>query len=491
MDAKVTATSDIKPFMMEANLIGGEWVQSDSGETVSVSNPATGEVIGVVPKSGAAETERAVSAAYEAWRPFAATTAKERALILHRMADYMMDNQLPLAELLTLEMGKPLAEAKGEIAIGAQYLIWFAEEARRVYGDLVPSPFPGRRIMVRRESVGVVAAITPWNFPSSMLARKIGPAIATGCPSVIKPAELTPYSGLVWGVIAKEAGLPDGVMNIVTGDAPAIGKVMCEDDRVRKLTFTGSTAVGKLLLEQAAGTVKKVSMELGGNAPFLVFDGCDVDAAVDGAIAAKFRNSGQTCVCTNRFYAQSGVHDEFVQKLAAAAKKLKVASGFEDGAEQGPLIDDRALAKVKELVADALERGAKAVTGGNVHERGGTFYEPTVLSGSKKEMRYATEEIFGPVAPVFRFDTEEEAIAAANDTQYGLACYFYTRDLGQTFRVMEALEYGLVGVNAGVITTPEAPFGGMKASGLGSEGGRQGIEEYLVTKYVCIDGLGF
>ena len=490
MDAKVTATSDIKPFMMEANLIGGEWVQADGGETLDVTNPATGERIGTVPMSGAAETERAVAAAYAAWKPFAATTAKERAGILRRMADYMIDNQQALAELLTLEMGKPLAEAKGEIGIGAEYLRWFAEEARRVYGDLVPSPFPGRRIMVARESVGVVAAITPWNFPSSMLARKIGPAIAAGCPSVIKPAELTPYSGLVWGLIAKEAGLPDGVMNIVTGDAAAIGKVMCADERVRKLTFTGSTAVGKLLLEQAAGTVKKVSMELGGNAPFIVFNGADVDAAVEGAMAAKFRNSGQTCVCTNRFYAQKGVHDEFVEKLAAAAAKLKVAPGFEDGAEQGPLIDDRALKKVRELVADALEHGAKAVTGGDVHERGGTFFEPTVLSGSTAAMRYATEEIFGPVAPVFEFETEEEAVRLANDTQYGLACYFYTQDLGQTFRVMEALEYGLVGVNAGVITTPEAPFGGVKASGLGSEGGRQGIEEYFVTKYVCIDGLG-
>ena len=490
MDAKVSVTSDIKPFMMEANLIGGDWVQADSGETIDVLNPATGERIGTVPKSGAAETERAIAAAHAASKSFAATTAKDRAAILHRMADYMMSNQLALAELLTLEMGKPLAEAKGEIGIGAQYLIWFAEEARRVYGDLVPSPFPGRRIMVRKEAVGVVAAITPWNFPSSMLARKIGPAIAAGCPSVIKPAELTPYSGLVWGLIANEAGLPDGVMNIVTGDAPAIGQTICADDRVRKLTFTGSTAVGKLLLQQAAGTVKKVSMELGGNAPFLVFDGADVDAAVEGAIAAKFRNSGQTCVCTNRFYVQAGVHDEFVEKLAAAASKLKVAQGFEDGAEQGPLIDDRAMRKVQELVADALDHGAKAVTGGKPHELGGTFYEPTVLTGSKRDMRYATEEIFGPIAPVFEFETEEEAIEAANDTDYGLACYFYTQDLGQTFRVMEALEYGLVGVNAGVITTPEAPFGGYKASGLGSEGGRQGIEEYLVTKYVCIDGLG-
>ena len=490
MDARVKATSDIKPFMMEANLIGGAWVQADSGETLDVHDPATGETIGTVPKSGAAETTRAIEAAFAAWKPFAATTAKHRADILRRMADYMMANQLPLAELLTLEMGKPLAEAKGEIAIGAQYLLWFAEEARRVYGDLIPSPFPGRELMVRKEAVGVVAAITPWNFPSSMLARKIGPAIATGCPSVVKPAELTPYSGLVWGLIGKEAGLPDGVINIVTGDAPAIGRAMCEDERVRKLTFTGSTAVGKLLLQQAAGTVKKVSMELGGNAPFIVFDDADVDAAVEGAIAAKFRNSGQTCVCTNRFYVQSGIHDAFVEKLAAATDRLNVAPGFEDGAQQGPLIDDRALAKVEALLSDAVEKGATVVTGGGRHERGGTFFQPTVLSGSTAEMRYATDEIFGPVAPVFSFDTEEEAIERANATQYGLACYFYTRDLGRTYRVMDALEYGLVGVNTGIMTTPEAPFGGVKASGLGSEGGRQGIEEYLVTKYVSIDGLG-
>ena len=490
MDAKVTATSEIKRFMMEANLIGGEWVQADSGDALDVIDPATGDTIGTVPMSGGSEAERAVAAAHDAFPAFARTTAKQRADWLLAMHDVMMEHQNALASLLTLEMGKPLAEAKGEIAIGAQYLRWFAEEGRRIYGDLVPSPFPGRRIMVRKEPVGVVAAITPWNFPSSMLARKIGPAIAAGCTSVIKPAELTPYSGLAWGVIGEMAGLPKGVMNIVTGDAPEIGKVFCGDDRVRKITFTGSTAVGKLLLEQAAGTVKKVSMELGGNAPFLVFEGCDVDAAVEGAMAAKFRNSGQTCVCTNRFYVQRGVHDEFVRKLADATSKLKVGNGFEDGTEQGPLIDDRAMTKVRELVEDAISKGAKAVVGGEEVDGPGTFYKPTVLEGSTADMRFATEEIFGPVAPVFTFDTEEEAIRLANDTNYGLACYFYSQDLGQSFRLMEALEYGLVGVNAGVITTPEAPFGGVKESGLGSEGGRQGMEEYLVTKYVCIDGLG-
>ena len=490
MDAKVDVSAGVKRFMVEANLIGGEWVGADSGDVIEVDNPATGEIIGTVPKAGAAETRRAIEAADAAWQPFAATTAKERADILRRMHDVMMDNQQALGELLTLEMGKPLAEAKGEIAIGAQYLLWFAEEARRIYGDLVPSPFPGRRIMVRKESVGVVAAITPWNFPSSMLARKIGPAIAAGCPSVIKPASQTPYSGLAWGVIAAEAGLPDGVMNIVTGGASAIGKEICENPLVRKLTFTGSTDVGKILLKQAAQTVKKVSMELGGNAPFLVFDGCDVDAAVEGAIAAKFRNSGQTCVCTNRFYVQAGVYDEFTQKLAEATAALKVGPGLREGTQQGPLIDGKAVAKVEELVKDALERGAEVVTGGKRSEEGDNFYEPTVMKGSTQEMRYAKEEIFGPVAPVFEVNSEDEAIERANDTEYGLACYFYSQDLGQTFRVMERLQYGLVGVNAGVITTPEAPFGGVKESGLGVEGGRGGIEEYLVSKYVCIDGLG-
>ena len=490
MDAKVDVSAGVKRFMVEANLIGGEWAGADSGEVIEVDNPATGEIIGTVPRGGAAETRRAIEAADAAWHDFASLTAAERANILRRMHQVMMDNQQALGELLTLEMGKPLAEAKGEIAIGAQYLLWFAEEARRIYGDLVPSPFPGRRIMVRKESVGVVAAITPWNFPSSMLARKIGPAIAAGCPSVIKPASQTPYSGLAWGVIAEEAGLPAGVMNIVTGSASAIGQEICENPLVRKLTFTGSTDVGKILLKQAAQTVKKVSMELGGNAPFLVFDGCDVDAAVEGAIAAKFRNSGQTCVCTNRFYVQSGVYDEFVEKLAKAAGDLKVGPGLREGTQQGPLIDDKAVAKVEELLSDALAKGGEVVTGGERSDEGDNFFKPTVVKGSTQDMRYAREEIFGPVAPVFKVDSEDEAIARANDTEYGLACYFYSQDLGQTFRVMERLQYGLVGVNAGVITTPEAPFGGVKESGLGVEGGKGGIEEYLVTKYVCIDGLG-
>ena len=476
--------------MKEANLIGGEWVGADSGATLEVTNPANGQTIGTTPLAGKSETRRAIEAADAAFKSFRQTTAAERANILRRMFDVMMDNQDALAELLTIEMGKPLAEAKGEIGIGAQYLLWFAEEGRRIYGDLVPSPWADRRIMVRKEPVGVVAAITPWNFPSSMLARKIGPAIAAGCTSVIKPAEATPYSGLAWGLIAEEAGLPAGCMNIVTGDASEIGKEMCANPAVRKITFTGSTRVGKLLMKQAAGTVKKVSMELGGNAPFLVFNSADIDRAVEGAIAAKYRNSGQTCVCTNRFYVQSKVYNEFTEKLAAAAENLKVGAGMDDGTQQGPLINEAALGKVEELVADAIAKGGEVVTGGERHELGGTFYKPTVIKNAKPKMRVSKEEIFGPVSPVYKFTKEDDVIARANDTIYGLACYVYTQDLGQAFRLMERLDYGLVGINEGVITTPEAPFGGLKESGVGSEGGKQGIEEYLDTKYVCIGGLG-
>jgi succinate-semialdehyde dehydrogenase/glutarate-semialdehyde dehydrogenase len=368
--------------------------------------------------------------------------------------------------------------------------MWFAGEAQRVYGDVVPSPWGDRRILVRKEPVGVVGAITPWNFPSSMLARKIGPAIAAGCTSVIKPASQTPYSGLAWGLIAEEAGLPAGVMNILTGSAAEIGKELTTNPDVKKITFTGSTEVGKVLLKQCANTVKKVSMELGGNAPFLVFDSADIDRAVQGAIAAKYRNSGQTCVCTNRFYVQSKVYNQFTEKLAEAAESLKVGPGVDAGVQQGPLIDQNAVDKVEELIADAVKKGGKVMAGGERHALGKTFFQPTVIGNAKKSMRFTREEIFGPVAPVYKFRREEEAIEAANATIYGLACYFYSRDLGQTFRVMEALNYGMVGVNEGVITTPEAPFGGVKESGLGTEGGSQGILEYLDTKYVCIGGLG-
>jgi len=477
-------------FLKEANLIGGKWIAADSGDTLTVTNPATGATLGTVPKSGKAETARAIAAAEKAFESFSKTTAADRAKMLRKMHDVMVENADALAELLTLEQGKPLAEARGEILIGANYILWFAEEGRRVYGDIVPSPWADRRILVRKEPVGVVGAITPWNFPSSMLARKIGPAIAAGCTAVIKPASQTPYSGLAWGVIAEMAGLPEGVMNIVTGSASQIGEELTTNPAVKKITFTGSTEIGKILLKQCADTVKKVSMELGGNAPFLIFDSADIDKAVEGAVAAKYRNSGQTCVCTNRFYVQAGIYDEFAEKLAKKAESLKVGPGTEEGTQQGPLIDMNAVEKVEELIADAVSKGGKVLAGGERHELGQSFFKPTVIANATGDMRFSREEIFGPVSPVFRFETEEEAVALANDTEYGLACYFYTRDLGQAFRVMEGLDYGLVGVNEGVITTPEAPFGGHKESGLGSEGGKEGILEYLDTKYVCIGGLG-
>jgi len=477
-------------FMRQANLIDGEWVQADSGATIDVINPATGLKLGTVPKAGRAETRRAIEAAERAFRTFRKTSALERSKLLRQLHDAIMDNQEALAELLTLEQGKSLTEARGEVGASAAYVLWFAEEARRTYGDVVPSPWRDRRVLVTKEPVGVIAAITPWNFPSSMLARKIGPAIAAGCTTVVKPASQTPYSGLAWGALAEEVGIPKGVVNVVTGAAGEIGDELCTNPIVKKITFTGSTEVGKILIGKAASTVKKVSMELGGNAPFLVFDDADIDRAVEGAVAAKYRNSGQTCVCTNRFYVQAGIYDAFVEKLAAASKKLKVGPGTEDGVQQGPLIDDKAVEKVEELIADASAKGGKIVSGGKRHALGGSFFEPTVIAGATTKMRFAKEEIFGPVAPVFRFETEEEAVNLANDTEYGLACYFYTGDLGRAFRVMEGLKYGMVGVNEGIITTPEAPFGGVKESGLGREGGHQGIEDYLDTKYVCIGGLG-
>jgi succinate-semialdehyde dehydrogenase/glutarate-semialdehyde dehydrogenase len=477
-------------FLREANLIGGEWVQADSGQTIDVTNPANGQKIGVIPKSGAAETRRAIEAAHEAFKTFRKTSALERSKMLRKLHDAIMDNQDALAELLTMEQGKSLTESRGEIGASAAYILWFAEEARRTYGDVVPSPWADRRILVTKEPVGVVAAITPWNFPSSMLSRKIGPAIAAGCTAVVKPATQTPYSGLAWGALCEEVGIPKGVVNVVTGGASEIGKELSTHPLVKKITFTGSTEVGKILIGQSASTVKKVSMELGGNAPFLVFDDADLDRAVDGAVAAKYRNSGQTCVCTNRFFVQSGIYDTFVDKLAKASNKLKVGPGLEDGVQQGPLIDEKAVEKVEEFVADAKAKGGKIVAGGNRHKLGGSFFEPTVIADATPDMKFMKDEIFGPVAPVFRFEKEEEAVEMANDTEFGLACYFYTGDLGRAFRVMEGLKYGMVGVNEGIITTPEAPFGGVKESGLGREGGHQGIEDYLDTKYVCIGGLG-
>ena len=472
-----------------ANLIGGRWIGQDEG-AIPVTDPATGVVLGTVPNHGAAETRAAIEAAQAAFPAWRAKTAAERADALRRLHASILENHEDLAKLLTSEQGKPLGEAKAEVSMSAAYILWFAEEARRAYGDVIPSPWPNRRILVTKEPVGVVGAITPWNFPSSMIARKLGPALAAGCTIVLKPATQTPFSGLAWGVLCQAAGIPDGVVNILTGSAKAIGGELTGNPLVKKITFTGSTPVGKLLMEQAAKTVKKVSMELGGNAPFIVFDDADLDRAVEGAVAAKYRNAGQTCVCTNRFLVQDGVYDAFAERLAAASKGLKVGNGLEDGVQQGPLIDENAVKKVEEHVADAVARGARVVAGGHRHALGGTFFEPTVLTGVTPAMAVAREETFGPLSPLFRFEDEAEAVRLANDTEYGLACYFYTQSLGRAFRVSEALEYGLVGVNEGIITTEVAPFGGVKESGVGREGSRYGIEDYLSVKYTCMGGLG-
>ncbi|WP_414474956.1 NAD-dependent succinate-semialdehyde dehydrogenase [Microvirga sp. M2] len=477
-------------FKREKILVDGRWLDAGSGAVVDVSNPATGERLGSIPNAGRAETKAAIEAAHAAFPAWSARTAAERAELLRALAAAITENKDALAELLTREQGKPLAEAKGEVGASAAYILWFAEEARRVYGDVIPSPWADRRILVTKEPVGVVAAITPWNFPSSMLARKIGPALAAGCTVVAKPATQTPYSALAWGVLAEKVGIPAGVINIVTGSASQIGEELTSNPLVRKLTFTGSTSVGKVLIKQCADTVKKVSMELGGNAPFLVFDDADLDRAVEGAMAAKFRNAGQTCVCTNRFYVQSGIYDAFIERLSAATAKLRVGDGLEDGTVQGPLIDDKAVAKVEELVADARDRGGRVTTGGGRHSLGQSFFEPTVIADATPEMKLAREEIFGPVAPVFRFEHEDQVIAAANATEYGLACYFYTKDLGRAFRVSERLKYGIVGINEGLVTTEVAPFGGVKESGFGSEGSKYGIQDYVDTKYVCVGGLG-
>ncbi|MDF8357550.1 NAD-dependent succinate-semialdehyde dehydrogenase [Ensifer adhaerens] len=482
-------SSPINPFLREANFINGEWVPANSGETMPVNNPADGAKLGVVPFSGVLETRGAIKAAHSAFGGWQKTTALERAQLLRRLHDAIMDNQEALATLLTLEQGKPLTEARGEIASGAAYILWFAEEARRIYGDVVPSPWADKRILVTKEPVGVVGAITPWNFPSSMLARKLGPALAAGCTAVVKPATQTPFSALAWGVLLEEVGLPSGVVNIVTGDAAAIGDELCTSPLVRKITFTGSTGIGKMLIAKAASTVKRVSMELGGNAPFIVFDDADLDRAVAGAFATKFRNSGQTCICTNRFFVQSGIHDAFVERFATAVKALTLGSGLDPASNQGPLIDSRAVSKTEEFVTDAREKGGIVVTGGQRHSLGGNFYEPTVISGAKPDMMFMRDEIFGPIAPVFRFEEEQEVIELANATDYGLACYVYTTNLGRAVRVMEGLKYGMVGINEGLIAAPEVPFGGVKHSGLGREGGRQGIEDYVETKYVCVGGF--
>lgn len=481
--------ADWKNWMREANYIAGAWVGADDGATLDVTNPATGEVIGQIPKSGQSETMRAIDAAHAAFPAFAAMDLMGRLALLWKLHDALMDNQDSLAELLTREMGKPLAEAKGEIAIGAQYLRWYAEEARRVKGEIVPAGVNGRRILVTKHPVGVVGMITPWNFPSSMLARKLAPALAIGCTVVAKPSEETPYSGLAWAALAEDVGYPKGVINIVTGDAPAIGGAMMARPELRKVTFTGSTNVGKLLIRQSADTVKKVSMELGGNAPFIVFDDADLDRAIDGVMASKFRNSGQTCVCANRVFVQAGVHDEFVAKLVEKTRALKLGNGMDAGVTQGPLINQAALKKVEGFVEDAKAKGATVATGGMRDQLGGTFFQPTVLTGAKADMEFAQEEIFGPVAPVFKFETDQDGIDMANNTRFGLAAYAYTSNLARAMRLDRDLQYGMVGINSGMITTVEAPFGGVKESGLGKEGGSQGVEDYLDTKYVCIDGL--
>ncbi len=469
--------------------VDGTWIDADDGKTIDVTDPATGETLGTVPKLGAAETARAIAGAGRAYPAWRALLAKERAGILRRLAELMLENADDLALLMTSEQGKPLAEAKGEVAYAAAFFEWFAEEGKRIYGDTIPQHQPDKRILVIKEPVGVCAAITPWNFPAAMIARKAGPALAAGCTMIVKPATATPYSALALCELGERAGLPPGVLSVVTGQAKAIGGELTANPMVRKLTFTGSTIVGKTLMAQCAGTVKKISLELGGNAPFIVFDDADIDSAVAGAIASKYRNAGQTCVCANRVLVQEGVYDAFTAKLAEAAAALKVGPGVEVGVEQGPLIDMAAVAKVEEHIADAVGKGAKVVVGGARHALGGSFFQPTVLTGVTADMKVAREETFGPMAAVFRFGSEAQALVMANDTEFGLAAYFYSRDIGRIWRVSEGLEYGIVGVNTGIISTEVAPFGGMKESGIGREGSKYGLDEYLEVKYLCIGDI--
>jgi succinate-semialdehyde dehydrogenase/glutarate-semialdehyde dehydrogenase len=473
----------------EACYVDGQWIQAASGATCGVDNPANGEIIGQVPRLSGAETRRAIEAADRAFKPWAARTAKERAVILRKWFDLMMENQDDLARLMTLEQGKPLVESRGEVAYAAAFLEWFGEEAKRVYGDTIPGHQGDKRIVVLKQPIGVVACITPWNFPLAMITRKAGPALAAGCTVIIKPATQTPFSALALAELAERAGVPKGVLNVITGPAKEIGGELTSNPIVRKLSFTGSTEVGKVLMAQCAGTIKKLSLELGGNAPFIVFDDADLDAAVEGAIASKYRNSGQTCVCTNRLLVEDSVYDAFTEKLVAAVKQLKPAPGLEPGASQGPLIDNAAVEKVESHIKDAVDKGAKVVAGGHRHALGGRFFEPTILINATPQMAVAREETFGPVAPLFRFKTEAEAIALANDTEFGLAAYFYGRELARVWRVAEALEYGIVGINTGLISTEVAPFGGVKESGLGREGSKYGIEEFLEIKYLCLGGI--
>ena len=476
-------------LLRDACFIDGAWVGSSSGSSIAVDNPATGEIVGTVPSLGRAETRQAIQAAERAFDGWRKMTGKERAGILRKWFDLMMANQEDLARLMTTEQGKPLAESRGEVAYAASFLEWFGEEAKRIYGDTIPGHQPDKRLVVIKQPIGVVACITPWNFPLAMITRKAGPAMAAGCTVVLKPASQTPLSALALAELAQRAGVPNGVFNVITGSAAEIGGELTSSPIVRKLSFTGSTEIGKKLMAQCASTVKKLSLELGGNAPLIVFDDADLDAAVEGAMASKYRNTGQTCVCVNRVLVQDSVYDAFAAKLAEAARRLKAAPGLEDGATQGPLIDDRAVEKVEEHVADAQARGARVVVGGHRHPRGGRFFEPTVIVDATSDMLIAREETFGPVAALFRFKTEAEAIAMANNTEFGLAAYFYGRDIARVWRVAEGLESGIVGINTGLISTEVAPFGGVKESGIGREGSKYGIEEFLEVKYLCFGGI--
>jgi succinate-semialdehyde dehydrogenase/glutarate-semialdehyde dehydrogenase len=469
--------------------INGEWSDADNGATLAVTNPATGEQLGTIPLMGAAETRRAIDAANAAWPAWRKKSARERALILRKWNDLILDNTEDLAQLMTAEQGKPLAESRGEVAYGASFIEWFGEQAKRVAGETLASPWPDRRLLVTREPIGVCAAITPWNFPIAMITRKAGPALAAGCPMVLKPAESTPYCALALAVLAERAGVPAGVFSVVTGAAKEIGGEMTSNPIVRKLTFTGSTGVGRLLMEQSAKTIKKLSLELGGNAPFIVFDDADLDAAVEGALASKYRNAGQTCVCANRIYVQDGVYEQFAEKLVAAVGKLKVGNGMEPGVTQGPLIDEKAVQKVEQHVADALAKGGRLLAGGKRHALGHSFFQPTVIADVTGDMIVANEETFGPLAPLFRFTTDEQAVELANNSEFGLASYFYSRDVGRIWRVAEGLESGMVGVNTGLISNEVAPFGGVKQSGLGREGSHMGMDDFLVVKYICLGGI--
>ena len=489
MDAKTKIALGDPALFRRQCYVNGEWIDAADGATLDVDNPATGEIIGTVPALGAGETRSAIEAADAAWAAWRTRPAKERANLMRRWFELMIEHQEDLAVLMTSEQGKPLAESRGEIAYAASFVEWFAEEGKRVYGDIINHPLPGRRIVVLKQPIGVVASITPWNFPAAMITRKCAPALAAGCPVVIRPASQTPFSALALADLAHRAGIPAGVINVITGPSGPMGAELTSNPTVRKLSFTGSTQVGKLLMSQCASTVKKVSLELGGNAPFIVFDDADLEAAVAGAMASKYRNAGQTCVCANRILVQDGIHEAFAAKMAEAVGALKVGNGLEDGTQQGPLIDMRAIEKVEEHIADATAKGANVAAGGERHALGGSFFQPTLLTGVTTAMAVAREETFGPVAPLFRFSTEDEAIRMANDTEFGLAAYFYSRDIGRIWRVSEGLEYGIVGVNEGIISNEVAPFGGVKESGIGREGSKYGMDDFVEIKYLCMGGI--